>query len=227
MDERYLRFPRWIELSGLPRQLARELGVEAWVVFRRLVEEDLAQNLFPDWVDFRASRIASVCGISEESTQALLTRLSERGLLRVRNLGDSTPYYQYRVAQPLPVPRSREELVEALRAEGLPDRAELWRYWENPEGESKYERIVRLYESTCGLKISGRIVEELVELAETCPLSHLEEAFAAAREEGVTTLGWIRKYLKRLKKHERVQEAWGRPGGLELPEGYTVPSEKD
>jgi hypothetical protein len=227
MDERYLRFPRWLEFSGLPEQLSKELGPSAWLVFRRLVEEDLSENLFPDWVDFNPKGLAECCGVEEERLVELFLTLGGRGLVRIRNLGDIVPAYQYRVAPPLPVPRSREEIIEALRDAHLPDRPEMWRYWDEPEGDTKYERILRLYETTCGLKISGRIVEDLVELAETYPFAHLEEGFEAARKEGITTLAWIKKYLKRLRKHERVQKTWGRPGGLELPEGYTVPSKEE
>lgn len=227
MDERYLRFPRWIEESGLPELLVSELGAESWWVFRRLVEEDLTENLFPDWVDLSAERLAPRCGLSLEAFQSQFHALAERGLLRIRDLGTTTPIYQYRIAQPLPVPKQIEDLVENLRRAHLPDRPEMWRYWEESEGETKYDRILRLYEATCGLKISGRIVEDLVELAESHPIKHLEESFEAARKEGVTALGWIKKYLKGLKAHGRVQETWGRPGSLELPEGYTVPSQEE
>jgi hypothetical protein len=227
MDERYLRFPRWIEFSGLPEKLSRETGPECWLLFRRMLEQDIIENLFPDWVDLDAGKMAVWTGLAAEKVLDLFKLLCGQNLFRARNLGDAVPYYQYRIVQPLPVPLDRELILESLRKAHLPDRPEVWRYWEDAEGETKYERILRLYETTCGLKISGRIVEDLVELAETHPLAHLEEAFEAARDEGVTTLGWIKKFLKRLRKHDRVQKAWGRPGGLELPEGYTVPSEEE
>lgn len=227
MDDRYLRFPRWLEVAGLPGILMGSLGIEAWLVFRRLVEEDLLQNLFPDWVDLVPGSLAAPCGVNEDRFQSVFLSLAEHGYLRIRQYGENPPVFQYRIARPLPLPISKEQLQEKLAGSGLPDRPEVWRYWEEGEGDTKYERIVRLYEATCGLKLSGRIVEDLVELAETYPFPHLREGFEAAAREGVTTLAWIRKYLKRLQKHERVQKAWGRPGGLELPEGYTIPSEED
>ncbi len=227
MDDRYLRFPRWLEVAGLPRILTETLGVEAWLLFRRLVEEDLLQNLFPDWVDLASGPMAVHCTIPEERLHSIFLSLGEHGYLRIRQYGQDPPVFQYRIARPLPIGLGKEELCERLAQAGLPDRPEVWRYWEESEGDTKYERIVRLYEATCGLKLSGRIVEDLVELAETYSFSQLQEGFEAAAKEGVTTLAWIRKYLKRLQKHERVQKAWGRPGGLELPEGYTIPSEED
>lgn len=226
MDDRYLRFPRWLEVAGLPTVLTDTLGVEGWLLFRRLVEEDILQNLFPDWVDLDPGAMAAHCAIDEEGLHSTFLALGESGYLRIRQYGQDPPVYQYRIARPLPLPLSRAILCERLEQAGLPNRPEIWRYWEESEGDTKYERIVRLYEATCGLKLSGRIVEDLAELAETYPFSHLQEGFEAASKEGVTTLAWIRKYLKRLQKHERVQKTWGRPGGLELPEGYSIPSEE-
>jgi len=225
MDERYLRFPRWLEISGLPGLLNEEMGPEVWPLFKRLVEEDVAQNLFPDWVDLKAQDLSEACGLSPQKVEEIFLGLGEAGLLRIRNLADAGHYYQYRIAHPLPIPCEREKLVERLREANLPDRPELWRYWEEKEGETKYERVLRLYERTCGLKMSGKTVEDLVELVENHPIEHLEEAFEAARAEEVEALGWIRKYLKRLKKHDRIQKDWGRPRGLELPEGYSVSSD--
>ncbi|MBK7494369.1 MAG: hypothetical protein KJ050_04205 [Candidatus Omnitrophica bacterium] len=226
MDERYLRFPRWLEICGLPEKITSEAGMSGWVVFRRLVEEDLNQNLFPDWVELEMQRLAPLCALPEAEFERVCLELGEKGYLRLRRYGQANPVYQYRIAEPLPVPISIEELLSRLEQAALPTNLEVWRYWESGEGTSKYEKILRLYEGTCGLKISGRIVEDLVELAELYSHEQLKEGFEAAVKEGVTTLAWIRKYLKRLKKHERIQKAWGRPGGLELPEGYTVPSEE-
>lgn len=223
MDERYLRFPRWLEASGLPEKLNREIGLHGWLVFRRLVEEDIAQNLFPDWVEYRAIDWRNAGGFSSEEGDRIFRALGRLEILDIRDIGEGGEFLQYRIARPLPLPRSPEETAEVLRSWGLPPRPELWRYWEETKGETKYERALRLYEKTCGLKLSSRIVEDLVELAEQHPTRHLEKAFAAAREEGVTALAWVRKYLKRVQKDERVQKDWGRPEGLELPEGYSIP----
>ena len=222
MDERYLRFPRWLESTGLPEQLNHEVDPQAWIVFRRLVEEDLAQNLFPDWVDYSCLDWPTTCGIERESGNRIFRSLGEKGLIEIRDLGESEEFLQYKVASPLPVPKSPQEILAALEQLGLPTEPEIWRYWEENRGETKYEKILRLYEMTCGLKMSSRIIEDLVELAEQYPYRQLEKGFAAAREEGVTALGWIRKYLKRVRKDERVQKDWGRPEGLELPEGYSI-----
>lgn len=227
MDERYLRFPRWLEISGLPEKISSALDAAGWVVFRRLVEEDLIQNLFPDWVDLEKKRLAPLCALSEARFEEICLQLGECGYLRLRQYGQVNPVYQFRIPEPLPIPIPIEELVSRLEKAGLPTNLDVWRYWESGEGSSKYEKILRLYEGTCGLKISGRIVEDLVELAELYSYEQLKEGFEAASREGVTTLAWIRKYLKRVKKHERIQKAWGRSGGLELPEGYTVPSKEE
>ncbi len=223
MDERYLRFPRWLEASGLPEKLNQEVDPQAWLFFRRLVEEDIAQNLFPDWVDYNSLNWMSSCGIHKELGDKIFETLGEKGLIEIRDLGESAEFYQYRIASPLPIPKSPEEMAEVLEQLNLPTRPELWRYWEETKGETKYQRILRLYEKTCGLKMSSRIIEDLVELAEQYPSHQLEKGFSAAREEGVTALGWIRKYLKRARKDERVQKDWGRPKGVELPEGYSIP----
>ena len=222
MDERYLRFPRWLEASGLPEMINREIDPQGWLVFRRLVEEDMAQNLFPDWVDYSSLDWPSFCGISTQCGDRVFHQLGEKGLIDIRDIGESGEFHQYRIAASLPVPKSPNEMIEALEGLNLPTEPQLWRYWEETKGETKYQKILRLYEKTCGLKISSRIIEDLVELAEQYPMRHLEKGFAAAREEGVTALGWIRKYLKRVRKDERVQKDWGRPEGLELPEGYSI-----
>jgi hypothetical protein len=232
MDERYLRFPIWLEVGELPQLIGKSLGIASWLLFRRLVEEDLRQNLFPEWVELNMERMAKACCLPTEEFLSRFLTLGEKGYLRIREYGEGKPVYQYRVPIPFPVEMSDEELQNRLEDLGLPTRLEMYRYWEGgtpqtvpTEVETKYDRIVRLYEAVCGLKISGRIVEDLVELAETYPYAALQEGFEAATKEGITTLAWIKKYLKRLQKHERVQKTWGRPGGLELPEGYTITPE--
>lgn len=227
MDERYLRFPRWLELSGLPQHLVQQLGVEGWLVFRRLVEEDLVTNLIPDWVDLDLPELSMACGLSPEQLLALFQQIGQLKLLHIRRYSENPPTYQYKLAQPLPVPDTTEAICRRLQKARLPDRPELWRYWEQSDTENKYDRLFRLYENACGLRISPRIVEDLVELAETYSFPVLEKGFAEARAEGVTALGWIRKALKRIQKHERVQKNWGRPTGLELPEGFGRPETTD
>src|SRR5690606_31889206 len=45
IGEPQLRFPEWLERSGLPAHLAEQAkSPAAWLLFRRLVEEDLRQN---------------------------------------------------------------------------------------------------------------------------------------------------------------------------------------
>ena len=115
MDERYLRFPRWLEVSGLAEWINREIGPHGWLVFRRLVEEDLAQNLFPDWVDYSSLDWPNSCGISSDMGLRIFQSLGAKGILQIRDLGEAGEFYQYRIACPLPVPRSPQEIVETLR----------------------------------------------------------------------------------------------------------------
>jgi hypothetical protein len=228
MDDRYLRFPRWIEASGLAGLVTRELSSSAWLLFRRLIEQDLYENLFPDWVVLQPDVLEDGLGINGEDIIRLTLELGKLNLLRVRQYGDSElPSYQYQIRQPLPVPHSEVDIQSQLDEWGLVDGPEQWRYWEREGEPTKYEKILRLYERTCGIKMSARIVEDLVELAETYPITHLEKAFDAARVEAVTNLGWVRKYLKRIKQDERLQKGWGRPRGLELPSGYSIPGDEE
>jgi len=86
-----VKFPKWVEYSGLPAQLNREVGPEAWSVFKKLVELDFEKGERDDRkILLDMSDLAERVGYSIETVERIISALRERKFLRAgheRKLG--------------------------------------------------------------------------------------------------------------------------------------------
>lgn len=188
-----LRFPRWLEESGLPEQLRGEAGPDAWPVFRRLVELETERNLIPGVCVIDVEWLARVNGLAVSELAGLLDRLQSAGVLEVRET--SPPNMTFTIPVPLEVPESEAVIVERLYATGV-DPTRLYRRYAQPlESEDRYRRVIELYQSLFGLRMGPRTAETLTEIAETCSFGDVLQTFSDAYATGGKSLGWIKKQL--------------------------------
>ncbi|MFZ2959901.1 MAG: helix-turn-helix domain-containing protein [Candidatus Ozemobacteraceae bacterium] len=86
-----VKFPKWVEYSGLPAQLNREIGPEAWSVFKKLVELDFEKGEREDRkILLDISDLAERVGYSIETVERIISALRECKFLRAgheRKLG--------------------------------------------------------------------------------------------------------------------------------------------
>lgn len=196
IDALYAASPRWLDYSGLPETLEREAGPGAWHVFRRLAEHDCARNLFPDWFVVEPDQLAETTGLTPQAVRSCLERLAEGGWIL---LGGSarTEAVETRIVSPLPVARAAEEIRARMKARGFSVKGISFRYLEDQDEKSNWQRVLDLYHNVFGTRMNSRIAEDLRHLAESFEPALLTEAFAAAKAEEKKSLAWIMARLYR------------------------------
>jgi len=206
-DAVYNLSPRWLEESGLPEQLNREIGPGAWSVFKKLTEAEVEQNLLPDWFLVSRDNLAEWTGLAPEALEKVLDELVARGYLEKRAVAARRETLRLRLPKRLPTPRDKKEIAERLKARGWHLANRHWRYLE-PACLRKAERkVLHLYEQLFGAQINDRIASDLVALAATFEYPEIEQAFQEAKKSGARTLKWILGYLRRGAEDERVSKA--------------------
>ena len=83
-DALYSYSPRWLDESGLPAELNRNIGPGAWEVFRRLTELDVVENLFPDWFSVQLDSLAERSGLALDAVEEHMRQLSKQGYILLR-----------------------------------------------------------------------------------------------------------------------------------------------
>ncbi|MBE7557784.1 hypothetical protein HS125_02045 [bacterium] len=201
IDALYAASPRWLDYSGLPEQLEREIGPGAWELFRRLTESETARNLFPDWFVVETSQLGEITGLSPETVGARLGALAAEGWIRLGSESESGSL-EVRIASPLPVPRTAEEIRGRMKALGFSVKGISFRYLEDEARKSDWQRVLDMYHNVFGTRMNSRIAEDLRHLAEHFEPGLLTEAFTAAKAEEKKSLAWILARLYRGGDHE-------------------------
>ena len=203
-DAVYTYCPRWLEESGLPQLLRREIGPGAWAVFKKLTEVEVEQNLLPDWFSVSAEALAEWTGVEPRELEAIIERFVAEGYLNRRKVTAREGVFRLRFARSLPVPRSREEIVARLKERGWGAARRRWRYLEPPRLRKAERKVLDLYEQLFGARMNDRIAADLVEMAHTFDYPAIEEAFQEAKKKRARTLGWILCRLYRGEDDERI-----------------------
>jgi excisionase family DNA binding protein len=77
------RFPKWLEFSGLPLQLNKKYGPEAWPVFKKIIELDFELGKPKDRkIVTSLDELAERVGYSEKSTVRILECLNSHDLIK-------------------------------------------------------------------------------------------------------------------------------------------------
>jgi excisionase family DNA binding protein len=118
-----LKFPKWLEYSGLPRQLNEKHGPEAWPIFRALVESDfdrqaLKERVFP--VDLE--ELSERTGYDHGMVQGIVRALEKEGMILAHGGTDGQPMISIRT--PLPTPKLLLDIgFSQGGVRGAPDKA--------------------------------------------------------------------------------------------------------
>jgi len=173
--------------------MSEEVGSNAWLLFRKLVEMECGANLTPDWFPFTFDILARWTGIPASEIEPLLQGLEAGGWIERADAECETQ--RARIASPLPVPLEEEEIRSRLEENGTRIGRCIWRYYQALDGLSQVERVVFLYQMLFGARFTPRIVEDLEWIANTFDMSVIYDAFQEAYAKKVKSLAWIKTHL--------------------------------
>lgn len=99
-----IKSPKWLEYSGLPRQLNDEIGPEAWPVFKKLIEIDFEKgDEEARHISLDLDELSDRVGYDVETVEAVLQALAQR---RQLILGRDRKQGRYcEIVTPLRTPR--------------------------------------------------------------------------------------------------------------------------
>jgi len=99
-----IKSPKWLEYSGLPKQLNDEIGPEAWPLLKKLVEIDFEKEDEEDRrIRLDADDLAERTGYPVGVVEKILARLAELHLLVIAKLRGGAR--QIEILTPLRTPR--------------------------------------------------------------------------------------------------------------------------
>lgn len=106
-----LRFPKWLEFSGLPSMFNNEYGPEAWPVFKKLVELDFDAGRPADRkVGLDIPKVALMTGYDEETVVNVLEELEKAGYITVSDTKRGCFFY---IRTPIRTPKLIFDIVYA------------------------------------------------------------------------------------------------------------------
>jgi hypothetical protein len=215
----YVRSPRWLEFSGLPQKLSREHGSVAWVVFKKLCEIECESNLVPDWFSVSRANLSGSTGLGRQDVARTVAVLEKEGLVEAQKVGEG---WRVRIRTPLPVPRGEAVIRDKLRACGIDSIHVRLRYLGNDTSADRFAKVLELYESVFGARVTSQVVDELREIAEDFELPAIEEAFEEAREQKKTNFYWVLNRLYKEIYDEQVAENLRDASRPSLPSRYEL-----
>lgn len=197
-----LEFPQWIVWSGLPEKLqSRRNGALAWLLFRTVVEMDIATNRSrPGIVEISQTELEARAGLGARQLDAAVSLLRKEGLLRAFIPDAREEPALFQIVAPLETPtpaakvwRERSEL-ESVPFDSL-------RYalaaQEEDTATDKQKRIFDLYFDVVSMKMNGFVADELRIIAERYDLPLIERVFDRARKRPRPGIAWIMAEIRR------------------------------
>jgi hypothetical protein len=195
-----INFPRWIEFSGLPQKIVDRLGIDAWLVFKKLIELDCLANPQPDLFKESVARIAQMTGIAPERVRQLLELLRDLQYIECYlPENDLEPVY-LKIRVPISTPLAPGKIPFAdggvlgatepitLRYDHIPEPVKV-------EDGTKFSQIMHWYFDLCGMKMNDIILADLKELESNFDISKIKAAFEKAKQNNVRSLNYIFKQL--------------------------------
>lgn len=192
-DPLWVQFPRWLLMSGLPQQITQELGPEAWLVFRMLIERDCERNLTPDWFPIPLEVVETQTGIQAGSVISILETLERDHRIECRDLAE-TPL-QIRISEPIDTPLPVDEIRSRIEAVSGMGSHHAFRYSEQSSNCSKTETVFYLYQMIFGLYFTPHRVEELEQIAAEYDLALIYDIFSEAHRRTRCSFSWVRNQL--------------------------------
>ncbi|MDI6783823.1 MAG: hypothetical protein QME64_06990 [bacterium] len=194
------QFPRWLEFSGLPQKISQQIGLDGWILFKKLIELDYLANPQPDLFNESIARIAQMTGLEPGRVRETLESLRDLQYIECYlPETDSEPVY-LKIRFPIQTPVKPSEIPFAdggllgaiesfsLRYHHQPEPAKL-------ENGSKFAQILHWYFDLCGMKMNNLILDELKELETNFELEKIKPAFQKAKQNNTRSLSYIFKQL--------------------------------
>ncbi|MBN2328601.1 MAG: hypothetical protein JXR73_15775 [Candidatus Omnitrophica bacterium] len=192
-DPLWIHFPRWIQESGVPQRLADQIGLDAWILFRKLIELDCDANLTPDWLPVSIDDLARWTAVDPGRILLILDRLEESRWIERTNR--ECEIQNLRISCPLPIEIDEQQIRRQITSHGASGGRFILRYMEDLAFMEKIERVIYLYQMLFGAKFSPRIVEDLEEIANSHPMEVIYQQFQEAFQKKAKTLAWIKSRL--------------------------------
>jgi hypothetical protein len=209
--------PSWVEESGLPEEISRKGGPEAWTLFRKLLEIDSERSLIPDWFSVNFDDLSRWTGVPREKILTILNLLGKMGKIVTQAMEESS---RIRISVPLEVPEDIETIRRRLRRRGIAAENLKLRYMDESDPEKRYGEVLTLYQSVYGARMNGQIADDLRTIAETFEWPAVEEAFRTAGEHKNWTLTGIINHLYKELQHGSAEAHFGDTDDTSLPSGY-------
>lgn len=194
------QFPRWLEFSGLPQKIAGQLGIDAWLTFKKLIELDCLANPQLDLFNESIARITQMTGLAPGRVREILESLRDlRYIECYLPENDVEPAY-LKIRFPIQTPIAPTEI--SFADGGLLGAIEpiTLRYYHpvepaKLENGTKFAQILHWYFDLCGMRMNTIILDELKELETNFELDKIKAAFQKAKQNNVRSLSYIFKQL--------------------------------
>ena len=198
MSEQRTWSPAWLELSGLPEWLNARARQGAWTVFKKLVEIDCEVNYHPGPFEVTVTELARRTGLKVEAVERILKALHKKRVISSFVPEHPDENLLCRIAVPLPLPDSRDTVLERLpRAMQRDALRYLDRERVSEESEALLREVVDGYLDNVSQKMNAMILDELRLLAARFRRDQLRRVFARARHVGIDSLAWVTRELVR------------------------------
>ncbi|MCD6386062.1 hypothetical protein J7M23_09845 [Candidatus Sumerlaeota bacterium] len=211
VEELLCRFPMWLEYSGLPAMLTKEVRTGAWSVFKKLVEIDCLHNAEPDTFEVSVAELSELVGLKPATVKNILIKLRRKKLIVCFLPEEYEEEGLFKINVPLPTPLSAKR-VKRKYARLFPPGRDFFRYadkhiTETDGDDPELQELIDIYLNTIGLKINIFIIDELRLIKERFDIRVVKEVFAQARERKIKTLRWIvRKLMLEEKKRDECKK---------------------
>ena len=213
------QFPRWLEFSGLPQKISQQIGLDGWIIVKKLIELDCLANPQPDLFNESIARIALMTGVEPTRVREILESLRDLQYIECYlPETDREPAY-LKIRFPIQTPVKPSEIPFADG--GLLGAIEPIRLrYHHPlepaklENGSKFAQILHWYFDLCGMKMNNIILDELKELESNFELEKIKAAFQKAKQNNARSLNYIFKQLYALtttkkRKNQNTKEKKG------------------
>jgi len=98
-----IKFPKWLEYSGLPRKLNSEIGHEAWPIFKKLIEVDYqSKDVGERRIFLLNADISERVGYSKSLVDRVIKELEALEFLRLGSDPKAGPYAE--IVTPIKTP---------------------------------------------------------------------------------------------------------------------------
>ncbi len=204
----------WLELCGLPLSITQTAkNPAAWMIFRKIVELDCeAHPSSPGEVETSVAELADRAGVTPDTLHKMIKPLRKMKLLKCFLPDNDDDTAIFKIACPLPVETSRDDIMAILQQAKGTAPLKL-RYLDDTDGketgdeatDKTLREVVDMYLNVVGTRINVFVVDELRLLAGRYPIGAIRKAFAAAKANDIRSLGWIGSHLSHSKRCNNKQ----------------------